>query len=462
MGDYAYAGTNYANPHAATQIGTTGATTTFTYDSNGNMETGGIWTYGWDYRNRLTSAGDGTATTTFGYDYSGQRVFQTTASTTTLYPSKYFSIASSTSGSAATSTSYIYAGDTLLAYVEQGLVNGTATGTPSTFYVHPDHLGSTNVITNASGTVVTSKDYYPYGSTRIESGDASLARGYIGQFEDQNLLYLQARYMDPIRGQFTSQDPVFWEDPKKQNLMNPQSLNSYGYANGNPIVNKDPNGRCVGPLAIPCIGAGAGIVGQFGYDLYNNYQANGFDVGSYSFSSGETYLTRAAQGASIATVGVLTGGMSIPAQVALIGGTSGATGALGNLYLGDAVTPQSVFWDTTIGGVTFGLGKFVPGIPGRLPNFGTQAFFTGKHTQQSAMQLGVGAISNYTSQILGSSNTTGGGSSAQAAAKAMGIGNTGSGTFVGTYNFGPGVGTFNFGTGSWTSTAQTTPATSKK
>jgi hypothetical protein len=49
---------------------------------------------------------------------------------------------------------------------------------------------------------------------------------------------------------------------------------------------------------------------------------------------------------------------------------------------------------------------------------------------------------------------------AQNAAKAVGIGNTGGGTFVGTYNFGAGVGTFNFGSGTWMN-AQSTPATIK-
>lgn len=33
-------------------------------------------------------------------------------------------------------------------------------------YIHPDHLGSTNVVTDASGTVVQTLDYYPYGTTR--------------------------------------------------------------------------------------------------------------------------------------------------------------------------------------------------------------------------------------------------------------------------------------------------------
>src|SRR6266516_6998712 len=58
---------------------------------------------------------------------------------------------------------------------------------------------------------------------------------------------LNARYYESARGQFISQDPVFWEigltQDGKNALANPQALNSYGYANDNPIVSKDPNGR---------------------------------------------------------------------------------------------------------------------------------------------------------------------------------------------------------------------------
>ena len=48
----------------------------------------------------------------------------------------------------------VFNGDMLLATVDQAFKNGSATGTAQTRYVHPDHLGSTNVLTNASGIVV--------------------------------------------------------------------------------------------------------------------------------------------------------------------------------------------------------------------------------------------------------------------------------------------------------------------
>jgi uncharacterized protein RhaS with RHS repeats len=51
-----------------------------------------------------------------------------------------------------TTRSYMFNGETLLAAVDQQTAGVAATGTAQTGYIHPDHLGSTNVVTNASGT----------------------------------------------------------------------------------------------------------------------------------------------------------------------------------------------------------------------------------------------------------------------------------------------------------------------
>jgi uncharacterized protein RhaS with RHS repeats len=94
-------------------------------------------------------------TTTYGYDAFGARVYQIASTTaTTTYPFKFFSVASSTRSGTnySTTTEYVFNGDTLLATVDQAFRNGAATGSAQTRYIHPDHLGSTNVVTNASGT----------------------------------------------------------------------------------------------------------------------------------------------------------------------------------------------------------------------------------------------------------------------------------------------------------------------
>jgi RHS repeat-associated protein len=100
-------------------------------------------------------------------------------------------------------------------------------------YVHTYTLGGSSIITNASGTPF--EDYYPYGSTRVtqQFGTYNEAKQYIGL----------ARYMDGSKGQFLSEDPIFLGDPRQQTLTDPQDLNSYSYANDNPITKSDPNGR---------------------------------------------------------------------------------------------------------------------------------------------------------------------------------------------------------------------------
>jgi RHS repeat-associated protein len=253
---YTYAGTGYENPHAVTQIGNGTATTTYSYDNNGNLTSAGTGTatttYTYDYANHLTAIFANNSTTTFGYDAFGQRVYQIASTTaTTTYPFKFFSIASTTKSGAnyATSTEYIFNGDTLLSTVDQAFKNGAATGTAAVSYVHPDHLGSTHIVTDANQNLVQTLDFYPYGETRISnSTSTNEKRKFIGQFsDDTNLSYLQARYYNPNQAQFISQDPVFWEigltQDGKDALSNSQALNSYGYASDNPITNKDPMGR---------------------------------------------------------------------------------------------------------------------------------------------------------------------------------------------------------------------------
>lgn len=68
-------------------------------------------------------------------------------------------------------------------------------------------------------------------------------RKFIGQEYDAitGLDYLNARYYDAKRGQFTSQDPMFW-NPTPELLADPQQLNSYSYARNNPIISSDPSG----------------------------------------------------------------------------------------------------------------------------------------------------------------------------------------------------------------------------
>ncbi len=266
------------------------ATTTYSYDANGNLTQAGGWNYAWDYLNRMLASGYNNSTTTFAYDPSGARVLQTSTTSTTYYPSKFYSLTSTKAGSNtyATSTNYIWNGDTLLATIDQKLYNGAATGSPITRYIHPDHLGSTNAVTDQNGALVQLMDYYPYGATSVSTSSypTNEKRQYIGQFSDAqtSLNYLNARYYDGSRGQFTSQDPMFLGEPKQQVLTDPQALNAYSYSEDNPIIKSDPTGKFFGIDDAIEIGAvidlaleyGPAIIGGIGggVNTYLSHQSN--------------------------------------------------------------------------------------------------------------------------------------------------------------------------------------------
>jgi len=157
---------------------------------------------------------------------------------------------------------------------------GGSGATTTTRYVLTDHLGGSGIITDGGGSIVETMDYYPYGAPKVDTKVGTYAgenRKYIGERYDAQgqLSYLNARYYDNVRGQFVGQDPVFWEigltEEGKSVISNPQLQNSYSYGRGNPIVNRDPTGRCAwdacvielsvtSPVWVPYVIAGGTLV----------------------------------------------------------------------------------------------------------------------------------------------------------------------------------------------------------
>ena len=105
-------------------------------------------------------------------------------------------------------------------------------------YYHPDHLGSSNILTDENGTVVGETNYYPYGDIFSDSGSSLTHYKFTDQESDEEtgLVYYGARYYDPVLGKFLSPDPL--EEP-----LLPQDLNPYQYARGNPLKLIDPDGE---------------------------------------------------------------------------------------------------------------------------------------------------------------------------------------------------------------------------
>ena len=103
-------------------------------------------------------------------------------------------------------------------------------------YYHPDHLGSSNVITDASGSQAQLSEYKPFGE--LSRNTASLNSYYFTgkELDSTGLYYYGARYYDPRLARFITPDPV------NQNIYDPQNLNPYAYCRNNPLNLIDPLG----------------------------------------------------------------------------------------------------------------------------------------------------------------------------------------------------------------------------
>lgn len=96
-----------------------------------------------------------------------------------------------------------------------------------------DALGSTLALADSTGIIQTSYTYAPYGNT-ITTGQAnSNPFQYTGRENDgTGLYYYRARYYDPVRQRFVSEDPIGLAG----------GLNTYLYAEANPLLYTDPLG----------------------------------------------------------------------------------------------------------------------------------------------------------------------------------------------------------------------------
>jgi RHS repeat-associated protein len=123
--------------------------------------------------------------------------------------------------------SYIYGPD--------GMPIEHISGEAATYY-HQDNIGSTRMLTDASGEVTATFSYAAYGALANRTGSEETPLGYAGQLtnEQSGLQYMRARVYDPRTGQFLTRDPLFWETSMP-----------YLYADGNPINNVDPSGEFI-------------------------------------------------------------------------------------------------------------------------------------------------------------------------------------------------------------------------
>jgi RHS repeat-associated protein len=126
-------------------------------------------------------------------------------------------------------------------------------------YIHNDHLGTPQVMTDATGSVIWRAVYDPFGAAIVDEdvdGDGllvSLNLRFPGQYYDQESgnFYNYFRDYDPATGRYIQSDPIGLAG----------GLNTYLYANANPNKYIDPTGELFFVPALPAIGAWLGGTG---------------------------------------------------------------------------------------------------------------------------------------------------------------------------------------------------------
>ena len=111
-------------------------------------------------------------------------------------------------------------------------------------YYHQDHLGSSSIMTDASGVLVEETAFYPFGIPRHEHRLRSIEEHYkFTQKErdrESGLHYFEARYLAGRFARFGSPDPKYVDINAASS--DPQVLNLYAYAHSNPLRYVDPTG----------------------------------------------------------------------------------------------------------------------------------------------------------------------------------------------------------------------------
>jgi len=316
-------------------------------------------------------------TTRFVYDGDGGRVKQITAAGTTTFLGEVVEKAPD-----GKTTKYVFAGSQRIASIDRtpqqqaalrepkrwwakawtsllaflDIPVAEAAGVPTIRFYHTDHLGSSNVITDATGAVVELAEYTPYGSLTHHEGSTSVPQQFTGQRLDAStgLYYYHARYYDPDLGRFIQADPIV---PVPGD---PQALNRYSYVRNNPVNFVDPSGykwswkKFFGIVAIVAVAVtGVGLLGEL---------AAGSAVAATAFGTsafGEAFL---AASPAIAGWGALAGtasgiGFALTPGSASSGfaATVGAATAVGGTVLGaGALAPGAVLGAAALqGGVTY-------------------------------------------------------------------------------------------------------------
>ncbi|MBU2986643.1 RHS repeat-associated core domain-containing protein [Saccharophagus degradans] len=200
---------------------------TYVHDQRGNVTNNGRGiTFNYDSANQPISMG-GNVSASYVYDgnlkrasqnQNGERIYS--------FYTQGAGLLATFNAQTDTLTEFVRAGGETLARIESD---------GGDLFVAAENAVPPTKTNAASGDILWRKAYKPYGESLNEPMDASTL-DYTGHIrDDSGLVYMQARYYDPVVGRFLSNDPVDYRDV--------HSFNRYAYAANNPYKFVDPDGQ---------------------------------------------------------------------------------------------------------------------------------------------------------------------------------------------------------------------------
>ncbi len=234
----------YEDPAHIHAVTSTSTGSNFVYDPAGNMTTRDGQTLTYTPEGKVASVTIGTRTTGYGFDGDGNRVRKSEPAeprypfydlvwkrTITIGNYYEFSVVEGLDTyDEITGINYYYAASQRIAMKSNILGIEPAEVT----FLLGDHLGSTSLVVDANGTLMTEQRYKPFGESRYRATSGFPTDfQFTGQrYEASTGLYdYVARMYDPVTGHFISADTVF------------DSFDRYSYVKNNPVNYSDPSGH---------------------------------------------------------------------------------------------------------------------------------------------------------------------------------------------------------------------------